>query len=297
MKPSTLAAVVSIWVAIFIAGITLIVGPIGIKITIGQTVGLLMIIISSISVIATVVYFTVRRIDEVHKRVDNSTNEIHTAIKTIEDAYKISTKELLQAASNLGLEMVYQTRAEVESEIIKRLLPHAKREVKFLGVCISIPFRMPKLNETIVSKAIEGVSFQFLFLKRTSRGDFDFYDQRAYDESFPKAPPGTLKPETAKHIKTLEAAKQDLPREAKGDIEVAEYRAFPYMSLIIIDDLMYVGSYLFGVNCPNMPIFKIRKEQKGIYDTYLDHFKALWKHTKELERDYAKEVEETVSAD
>jgi hypothetical protein len=84
-------------------------------------------------------------------------------------------------------------------------LKRAKREVKALGICISMPTRIAGFREIVQEKAKEGVSFQFAYLKRNiEQGDinFNFYKQRSLDENYP-AEIGGLEDSTTRNIDSL----------------------------------------------------------------------------------------------
>ena len=91
-----------------------------------------------------------------------------------------------------------------------------------------------------------------------------------------------LRNEATGNIEILLTVRERLSHESKKMIQVAEYRAFPYMSMIVIDDMMFVGSYLFGERCPNVPMFRIIKKHEGLFDIYNGHFERLWDSAKKL---------------
>lgn len=286
--------------ALLVAGIFVILPTLSAQMSIGLVAAWTMTILAVIGAVALLVYgFIIERIHVValematlQENVAKSSEiqliakEVNDAARIMRETYSIATKELLVAAQELGLDMIYLGRAEIEREITG-LLTHAKREVKFLGISISIPNRMPAIKDIVETKAKdEGVSFRFLFLQRKSTGtQFDFYRQRAFDENYPTpvAMVGTLEEEATRNIGILQAIRERLSDEKKEKLEIAEYEAFPYMSLIIIDDVMFVGPYLFSETCPNTPMYRIVKTERGIYHTYNKHFDALWRSAKKAE--------------
>ncbi len=205
--------------------------------------------------------------------------KINTIADIIEDNYAVVTKELVLAAKGLGLVMVYKQRALVEGEV-RELLPQAEERVIFVGICLRIVTQIPSLKELLVRKVAEDVSFQFAFLttkEGEEEGGFDFYEQRANDEKT-----GSLKAEARNHMNILTKIRDSLNDDVQPMIQIAQYTAFPYMPMVIIDNVMFVGSYLYGESCPHTPMYKYIKIQKGIFNTYKKHFDDLWENAEKI---------------
>lgn len=292
IKTRVWLAVLGILFALLVSGVFMILQSLTTPVETGIAAAWTMSILSFAGIVASLVYgFIIDRINtivgEIEKLQKNSptkdhlaqvTKEAKEAVDVIRDTYRVATKGLLKAAREVGLEMVHKGRAQAEGEI-EDLLKHAKREVKMLGVCISIPDRVPAFKVIVEQKANDGVTFQFAFLRRESTYErFNFYHQRSYDENYPNPPDkvGDLRGTASNNIGMIKAVRDRLDDEKKNMVQIAEYEAFPYMSLIIIDDVVFVGPYLFGENCPNTPMYRIIKVENGIYDTYHKHFTALW---------------------
>lgn len=277
--------IAGIALALFIAGTFFVLNTLGSIVPMGNVIAWAITIFSFMCIVASLLYgLVVQQINDITNVTKNIATkddfkkfneEILNIAKSVRDSDIISTKELLISANECGLEMVYKSRSKVATEIAEGL-KRVKREVKALGVCISMPLAVPKFQEIVKEKTDDGVSFQFAYLQReTAEGEIDLYRQRSNDENYP-AIIGDLKESTTRNIQMLEALRSNLDETSRSKLEIREYRAFPYISMIIIDDDMFVGSYLFGVNCPVIPMYKVVKKQDGIYDTYYNHFTKLW---------------------
>lgn len=208
-------------------------------------------------------------------RLQSMQTSVEEAVAGLRRTYGVISKELLQSAQPLGLERVYASRQEILPELCS-LLKGAKKSAKFLGICLSMPLRIPQLERLLADQAKKGVSFQFAFLKRVS-SPCDFYEQRTRDESYPvnltKEP---LRAMATANMQRLKSVHDSLDAESRGYLAAKEYQAFPYMFLIIIDEVLFVGSYLFGEQCPNSPVFKFRRVSEGSFEVYERHFDTLW---------------------
>jgi len=278
-----------VFFALLIAGIFGVLNNLRSELPIGNVIAWVLSIMAFLGIVATLIYgMIVQRINELALVVDDLVEKVATRndtekvvmeitdiVSLLRDAYSAATKDLVQAAQNLGLDMVYKERAQVEAEL-KNLLGHAKRTVKLLGICISMPTRVPNFSQVVQNKVEDGVTFKFLYLRRRPTDDIiDFYRQRADDEHYP-AQLTDLKEDATRNIEALKEVRNRLSKNTKSSLKVREYQALPYLSMIVIDDEMFVGSYLFGETCPITPMYKIIRRDGGIFDTYNGHFERLW---------------------
>jgi len=199
--------------------------------------------------------------------------EVIDATTIIKDTYKLATKDLLNASNELGLDMVYKIRSEVE-KILKDKLENAKKEVKLLGISITIISRIAGFKEILERKTDDGVKFQFLFLETKE----ELYKQRAKDENYPHDNIEYLIQTATSNIRLLNSIREKLGTSQKTNIELKMYNAFPYMPMFIIDNELYVGMYLFGETCAITPMFRFieKGDRQGAYHTFHEHFTKLW---------------------
>lgn len=296
MRENAWVGVLGVSVATVIAGVSLILAlPSGTSL-VGSVAGWVVTILGSIGFATSVSHrFVVEPIRSVSSQLEllmevvarsDQINGFEAGVKAMQERWSAAANELaatgqlLGAAKQLGLEMVYRGRAEANKEI-QQLFEGAREEVNLLGVCLMAQTNIVRFYHLVQEKIGQDVTFRFLFLRRddTTTG-FDFYRQRSHDEHYPMSPDsiGTLKEDAAGNIGGLQALCRDrLSAEQRRQLKIAEYEAFPYMSLIIIDDVMFVEPYLFGETCANTPIYRIRKTDRGIYQVYYNHFSELWK--------------------
>ena len=66
-------------------------------------------------------------------------------------------------------------------------------------------------------------------------------------------------------------------------IQVAEHTAFPYMSMIVIDDMMPSWARIYsGSDAQMCQCSRIIKKHGGLFDIYNGHFERLWDSAKKL---------------
>ena len=69
-----------------------------------------------------------------------------------------------------------------------------------------------------------------------------------------------------------------IPDISKESIQIREYFSFPYLSLVQIDRVIFVGPYLYSLPCSEMPIFRIEDNgrESCVFRKYERHFDRLW---------------------
>ena len=184
---------------LFIAGLFFVIGSFDKEMKIGLVIAWTVSILSLIVFTSAAVYgFIVHRINLLRNSADRIENNLitHDSLKNMEEkinnvsniiksSYELATKDLLREANNFGLEMIYGSRSKVEAEL-EKLLIRANKEVAFLGICISMPTRVPEFRELVERKAKDGIVFKFLFMNRKHENNTsNFYQQRAKDEYWP----------------------------------------------------------------------------------------------------------------
>lgn len=296
--PYVWRGILTVLFALFVASLFMVLTTLSSQMSIGEVIAWTTTVLSFMGILSTLFYgIVIDRITILIKSISEQKEQLATkedlknidtqlccATQTITEAYDLATKDLIKEAQKTGFTKIYKNRSEIALEL-SECLQRARREVKALGICISMPTRIAGFREMVQAKAKESVSFQFAYLKRNIKqedNNFNFYKQRSLDENYP-AEIGGLEDATTRNIDSLKTIRENLESDEKKQIQIREYVAFPYMSMTLIDDTIFIGSYLFGVTCPIIPMYKIVKKDGGIYETFYNHFLKLWESCEENE--------------
>lgn len=223
-------------------------------------------------------------------------NELRSTTQLLNEIQSEAFKDLITEANRTGLIHLYSQRQQLPNKI-RKLVHDAQKEVVFVGVSVTTALDMADFDNMMEAGIdTHNVKYRFLFLRSNSiqtengSSSLDFFEQRAKDEGGAMTPE-RLKEDAIALKKFLEELKARFKRKLGGkynnNVQYREYSAFPYLSMIIVDDVMYVGPYLFGINCANMPMFQFKKKPSanGIYSTYYQHYKGLWEASTSVEEE------------
>jgi len=288
-SPAVWRVLVGAFFAIFVGGLYYIFDDLKMKVELGEILTWFFLGAGVIGITFGLIYgFVIVRINELLVATKNIAENVATkedqviikdellgAAEQITNSYQLATKSLLITAQKTGLKGMYETFSDFESNF-KKILEGASREVKFLGISLSTIGRIAEFNSIIEDKASNNVSFQFAFMGKNN-GEVDLFKQRAIDENYPVDNMSDLSAMAKNNINSIAAFRKTLDEKARENIEIGEYNALPYMALFIIDDRLFVGTYLFGEKCNISPVYEINKIEGGVYHTYYSHFLRVWK--------------------
>lgn len=298
MKSKTSKRIALIIGSIFVGGLILIAVPFIAGMQPGDSLLSVVVRISSglgeASVVAAIIGFAFERLLSEER------------IREIEEIFKLH-----RHLERFGFKATYATRQEVFDEILGRQLSRVKRELKIMGICVSLfkeagrakssPKRERKdsIIEALAGMVHDGVTVQVLLLKRmpSSGGlqpgvipqvDLMYFRERDEDkpEEFQhgRRMKGIANRSVADWIDVLlsvagrleHVPNHDHRREVLHRLQIREYVALPALSLYVLDEDMYVTPYLFKRHCSDVPAFRVGGKDSPLFTEYYAHFTQTW---------------------
>lgn len=210
-----------------------------------------------------------------------------------------------------GFEKIYANRQEVFDQLFSDSLPHARNDVRIIGICVSLfkeADRVPAnrhltsqgLVDLIVSLIRRDCRFKVLLLRRYPTEEelalygvkeADFYLMRERDEDYNN---NFLLGARLKKIANLALGRWidvllALAEHTKGEsleerrrvissLQIREYLALPSLSLYIVDNDIFVTPYLYKRHCSDIPAFLVSGRETPLYRSYEAHFEVTWGH-------------------
>lgn len=172
-----------------------------------------------------------------------------------------SPEEIENTNVEWGLKHIFRLRAEKNAEADAVLLPRA-RELD--GIAFGLKTFRSAHTWDIEDRLRQGARIRLL----TMHPDSPFVTQREREE---KEVEGQIR----KSIQALLKWAKDLKEKTGGDISVKYYRAMTLDFYWRLDDVLYVGPYLYGRASQAMLTYKYEKGGRG-YDEYSQYFEDLW---------------------
>ncbi len=153
---------------------------------------------------------------------------------------------------------------------IASLLEAATGEVCFLGLSGNPLETTAGAWDAIVDRATAGCRFRFLYAHPRS----EYLRQRATEEDGQRS--ARLALQVISTLRSLDRVSRAVPDTSA--IEVRLYRRPPRFALILVDDLVLVGPYLFGARGLETPWFVTRHgAAPRVYEAFLASFEWLWR--------------------
>ena len=171
-----------------------------------------------------------------------------------------------EAIEDWGLSRIFKTRAEKNNESDPILESHTVKKLD--GIAFGLRSFRSIRKKDIIECLNNGMDMRLIVMNPES----SFIRQRAIEENEPLD-------SIAKSVRELINWVDEVRNESKaGTIEVKVYDAMTLDFLWRIDDVVYVGPYLYGFPSQQTITFKYSSPGKG-YTLYIDYFNELWNNS------------------
>lgn len=162
-----------------------------------------------------------------------------------------------------NLEKIFKTRAEKNTESDPKLERHDTKQLDGIAFGLS-SFRSAR-EKDVLACLKNGMNMRLLIMNP----DSDFVKQRALEE-------GAHIDSISTSIVGLVEWANKLNRESdSGKIQIKYYNAMTLDFYWRMDDVVYVGPYLYNIMSQQTITYKFVKDGKG-FDVYTDYFESLW---------------------
>lgn len=162
-----------------------------------------------------------------------------------------------------GLNRIFKTRAEKNNESDSFLEKHSVKNLD--GIAFGLRSFRSIRKKDIIECLDNGMNMRLLVMSP----DSEYIKQRAKEE---KEDIDSI----AKSVRELIAWVDEVRKESKaGSIKIKVYDSMTIDFLWRIDDVVYVGPYLYGIPSQQTITFKYYKPGRG-YKMYTDYFESLW---------------------
>ena len=187
------------------------------------------------------------------------TNEID------EQFFEENFKQKMELIENWGLEKIFRTRAEKNSESDTKLEKCKVRQLDGIDFGLS-SFRSSR-EKDVLSSMKKGMNVRLI----TMNPDSEFVKQREIEE---KVQSGSI----ANSIRNLvEWAERLNVQSTKGKIQIKYYNAMTLDFYWRMDDELYIGPYLYNIISQQTLTYKFVNGGRG-FDIYTNYFEALWEN-------------------
>lgn len=176
-------------------------------------------------------------------------------------------KQKLEVTKNWGLQKIFRTRAEKNSESDPKLEKHNVSQLD--GIAFGLSNFRSNREKDVLENLRNGMKMRLLVMDPNS----NFVMQREIEEN---DNPGHI----SASIKKLVQWVNDLNAKSKnGKIEIKYYNSMTLDFYWRMDDELYVGPYLFNVVSQQTLTYKFIKCGRG-FNMYTDYFESLWNNEK-----------------
>ena len=176
-------------------------------------------------------------------------------------------KEKAEIIETWGLEKIFKTRAEKNSESDPKLEKHNVKQLDGIAFGLS-SFRCNR-EKDVLKSLCNGMNMRLI----TMNPDSDFAKQRDVEEN---GQPGSI----SASIKNLVEWINKLNAQSSyGKIEIKYYNAMTLDFYWRMDDELYIGPYLYNIVSQQTVTYKFIKGGRG-FNMYTDYFESLWNNTK-----------------
>ncbi|MEU1230576.1 helix-turn-helix transcriptional regulator [Streptomyces sp. NPDC005828] len=165
---------------------------------------------------------------------------------------------------------LYEQRADVPVSVFVELLSQARRRIELLAyAAVFLHEAYPRLNDLLRERAEEGCTI------RVAVGDADDANvqQRGREEKFGHGI------ESRCRLALLHYR----PLVGVPGVELRTHGTTLYNSLYRADDQMLVNAHVWGVNAYAAPVWHLRRDHGGMFDTYTQSFDAVWETARPVE--------------
>ncbi len=170
----------------------------------------------------------------------------------------------------LELVTLYEQRADVPVSVFVELLSRSHRQIDVLVyAAVFLHEAYPRLNDLLRERADEGCVI------RIAVGDPDDpnVQQRGREERFGHGI------ESRCRLALLHYQ----PLAGVPGIELRTHGTTLYNSVYRADDQMLVNAHVWGVNAYAAPVWHLRRDHGGMFDTYTKSFDSLWATARPVE--------------
>lgn len=187
------------------------------------------------------------------------TNEID------EQFFEENFKQKMELIENWGLEKIFRTRAEKNSESDPKLEKCKVRQLD--GIAFGLSSFRSNREKDVLSSMKKGMNVRL----STMNPDSEFVKQREIEE---KVQSGSI----ANSIRNLvEWANRLNAQSTKGKIQIKYYNAMTLDFYWRMDDELYIGPYLYNIISQQTLTYKFVNGGRG-FDIYTNYFETLWKN-------------------